>query len=102
MVELLCRTTIRYSDGTPQTKHVITNPIIEVNEGEGTATCRSNYVVFQQTDTLVFQAIVAGRYRDKFLRINGEWRFAERDYSLVDMVGDISQHLRMDLKPSEG
>jgi 3-phenylpropionate/cinnamic acid dioxygenase small subunit len=102
MVDLLCRTTIRYPDGTPRTKHVITNPLIEVDEAEGTATCRSNYVVFQQTDTLPFQAIVAGRYRDHFVRLDGEWRFAERDYSLVDMVGDISQHLRMDLRPSEG
>ena len=99
MVELLGRTTIRYADGTPRTKHVITNPIVEVDEVAGSATCRSNYVVFQQTDTLALQAIVAGRYRDKFVRVGGEWRFAERDYSLVDMVGDISQHLRMNLKP---
>jgi 3-phenylpropionate/cinnamic acid dioxygenase small subunit len=100
MVDLLCRTTIRYSDGTPRTKHVVSNPMIQVDEANGTATCRSNYVVFQQTDTLPFQAIVAGRYHDRFVRIGGEWRFAERDYSLVDMVGDISQHLRMDLRPA--
>jgi 3-phenylpropionate/cinnamic acid dioxygenase small subunit len=98
-VDLICRTTIRHSDGTPRTKHVVTNPIIEVDEGQGTATCRSNYVVFQQTDTLPFQAIVAGRYRDKFVRSGEDWHFTERDYSLVDMVGDISQHLRMDLRP---
>jgi 3-phenylpropionate/cinnamic acid dioxygenase small subunit len=102
MVDLICRTTIRYSDGTPRTKHVVTNPIIEVDEQEGTATCRSNYVVFQRTDTLPLQAIVAGRYRDRFVRISGEWRFAERDYSLVDMVGDVSQHLRMNLRSPAG
>lgn len=100
MVQLICRTTVRYPDGTPRTKHVITNPIIEVEEEAGTAICRSNYVVFQRTETLPLQAIVAGRYRDRFERVDGEWRFSERDYSLVDMVGDVSQHLRFEIKPA--
>lgn len=100
MVQLICRTTIRYPDGTPRTKHVITNPIIEVDEDAGTAVCRSNYVVFQRTETLPFQAIVAGRYRDRFGRVDGKWCFTERDYSLVDMVADISQHVRFEIKPA--
>lgn len=89
---------IRYPDGTPRTKHVTTNPIVEVDEKAGTATCRSYYTVFQQTDTLSLQPIIAGRYHDRFENVDGAWRFAERDYSLVDLVGDLSQHLRMSLK----
>ena len=85
---------IRYPDGTPRTKHVTTNPIVEVDEEAGTATCRSYYTVFQQTDTLPLQAIIAGRYHDRFEHVDGTWRFCERDYSLVDLVGDVSQHLR--------
>ncbi|WP_408591335.1 nuclear transport factor 2 family protein [Novosphingobium sp.] len=79
--------------GTPRTKHVITNPIIMVDDVAGTATCRSLYTVFQQTPALPLQAICAGRYHDSFVRENDAWRFATRDYSLIDFVGDLSQHL---------
>jgi hypothetical protein len=38
------------------------------------------------------QPIVAGRYLDRFARVDGAWRFAERRI-LVDLVGDLSRHL---------
>ena len=82
-----------YPCGTPRTKHVITNPIIHVDEAAGTASCRSYYTVFQQTPDLPLQAVCAGRYHDTFVRDCGEWRFATRDYSLLDFTGDLSQHL---------
>jgi hypothetical protein len=25
--------------------------------------------------------------------VDGAWRFAERDYSRLDLIGDVSQHL---------
>ena len=105
MLDILCRTTIRYPDnsypdGTPRSRHVVSNPIVEVDEDAGTATCRSCYTVFQQTDTLPLQPIVAGRYHDQFERVDGRWRFCRRDYTLVDLVGDTSQHLRFPLKPA--
>lgn len=79
--------------GTPRTKHVITNAIVEVDDAAGTATCRSYYTVIQQTPDLPLQAICAGRYHDSFIRDEGTWRFATRDYSLLDCIGDLSQHL---------
>lgn len=82
-----------YPDGTPLTKHVITNPIVEVDEAAGTATCRSYYTVFQATPDLPLQAICAGRYHDAFVRMGDEWHFSTRDYSLLDLVGDLSQHM---------
>ena len=97
MARLMVATTIRYPDGTPRTKHVITNPIVEVDDDAGTATCRSYYTVLQQTDSLPLQPVVAGRYHDRFGRIDGDWWFTERDYTMLDMVGDVSQHLRMDV-----
>jgi 3-phenylpropionate/cinnamic acid dioxygenase small subunit len=97
MGHLLVSTTIRHADGTPRTKHVLSNPIIEVDEAAGTAACRSYYTVLQQTETLPLQPIVAGRYHDRFRRIEGEWRFTQRDYTMLDLIGDTSQHLRMDL-----
>ena len=95
LLKLWTDSVIRYPDGTPRTKHVTTNPIVEIDDETGTATCRSYYTVFQQTDTLPLQPIVAGRYHDRFEHAAGTWRFTERDYSLVDLVGDISQHLRL-------
>ncbi|MEC3948243.1 nuclear transport factor 2 family protein [Sphingobium sp. HWE2-09] len=82
-----------YPCGTPRTKHVITNPIVEVDEAADTATCRSYYTVFQATPTLPLQAICVGRYHDAFVRMDGQWHFSERDYALLDLVGDVSQHL---------
>jgi 3-phenylpropionate/cinnamic acid dioxygenase small subunit len=83
---------VRYPDGTPRTKHVVTNPIISV-DGD-TATCRSYYTVLQQTDDFSLQVIVSGRYHDRFERVEGGWRFSYRDYSMMDLIGDLSHHLR--------
>lgn len=84
---------VLYPDGTPRTKHVTTNPIIEVDDHAGTASCRSYYTVLQQTDGFPLQPIVVGRYHDRFQRMDGQWRFSYRDYTLIDMVGDVSHHL---------
>lgn len=90
----LWRANVRiYPCGTPRTKHVITNAIVEVDEEAGTATSRSYYTVLQATPDLPLQVICAGRYHDAFARENGEWHFSERDYSLFDLAGDLSQHL---------
>ena len=94
MADLMARTTIRYSDGTPRTRHVITNPIVTVDEAAGTATCRSYYTVMQQVGDLPLQPVVCGHYHDTFVRVDGEWRFHQRDYTLMDLVGDVSRHLR--------
>jgi len=57
---------VLHADGTPRTKHVTTNPIIEVDEEAGTASCRSYYTVLQQTDEFPLQTIVTGRYHDRW------------------------------------
>ncbi len=85
---------ILYPDGTPRTKHVVTNPIIEIDEAEGRATARSYYTVFQQTPEVPLQPVASGRYHDRFERVDGKWRFAYRDYSMLDMVGSIGKHVR--------
>jgi 3-phenylpropionate/cinnamic acid dioxygenase small subunit len=91
---------VLHPDGTPRTKHVISNPIVEVDDGGVTASCRSYYTVLQQTDEFPLQAVAAGRYHDRFERIEGQWRYSYRDYSLIDMVGDVSHHLTYPLKPT--
>lgn len=83
-----------YPDGTPRTKHIITNPIVEVDEVAGTATCRSYYTVIQQAEGQALQPICAGRYHDSFARDDaGHWYFSGRDYSMLDLIGDFSHHL---------
>lgn len=83
-----------YSCGTPCTKHVITNPIIEIDETSGRATIRSYYTVLQATNELPLQPIAAGRYHDEFERFGQTWRFCFRDYSLLELTGDLSFHLK--------
>jgi 3-phenylpropionate/cinnamic acid dioxygenase small subunit len=80
-----------HPNGSPRTTHTTTNPIIHIDEEAGTATCRSVYVVYQQTDTLPLQPIITGRYRDRFERVDGTWRYIERIFS-VSSAGDLSQH----------
>jgi ketosteroid isomerase-like protein len=89
----LLRSTIRiHEDGTPRTKHVTTNIIVEVDDVAGTATGRSYFSVLQAATGLGLQVIVAGRYRDRFARHDGRWRFIERRFT-TDLVGDVSRHL---------
>jgi 3-phenylpropionate/cinnamic acid dioxygenase small subunit len=84
-----------YPCGTPRTRHVISNPIVDIDEASGTATVRACYTVLQATDTLPLQPIAAGRYLDEFERVDGVWRFSFRDYSHLDMMGDLRGHLLM-------
>lgn len=82
-----------HGDGTPRTRHVITNPIVEVDEARDRATCRSCYTVLQATDQVPLQVVAAGRYHDEFERVDGRWRFRYRDYTMLDMTGNLSDHL---------
>ena len=84
-------------DGSPRTRHVTTNVVIEVDEPAGTASSRSSYTVFQQTDELPLQAIIVGRYRDTFHRVDGRWCFDTREM-IVDLTGDLGHHLLFDLR----
>ncbi len=85
-------TTRRYADGTPRTKHVTTNLILEVDAEAGRAAARSYWTVLQAVEGLPLQPILAGRYHDRFARSGGAWRFTERRYS-IDLVGDVSRHM---------
>jgi len=86
-------TLIVYDDGTPRTRHLVTNVIIEVDEQMGTAAARSYFTALQALPGLALQPIASGRYRDRFARRGGQWRFLERRVS-VDLAGDLSHHLR--------
>lgn len=87
-------TTRRFDDGTPKTKHLTTNSIVELSDGDH-ATVRSYFVVFQKVDGGPLQPIAAGRYHDTLERTDGGWEFRERRM-LPEMWGDVSNHLLFD------
>ena len=93
----LYRSTNRvHPDGTLMTRHLTTNAIVDIDEAAGTATARSSFVVLQATPEVPLQPIVTGRYRDRFARHDVEWWFAEREMG-VEQIGDVSDHLLIDL-----
>ena len=80
-------------DGIPSTKHVISNVTIEIADDRTTATARSYFTVLQARPDFPLQPVIAGRYHDRFERVDDAWRFADRQI-IPDLIGDLSRHLR--------
>jgi 3-phenylpropionate/cinnamic acid dioxygenase small subunit len=95
IAKLFATTTRRYPEhgNTPRTRHLVLNPIVEL-DGD-TATARSTFCVVQATETLPLRPVVVGRYVDTFSRDDHGWHFTERRVD-VEMVGDVSAHLTVD------
>lgn len=84
-----------YEDtGTPRTRHVSSNLIVD-QESPSSVRTQSNVVVFQAAPGFPLQPIIASSYRDRFEKVNGRWRFAERRIGMhtPDLFGDLSSHL---------
>ena len=77
--------------GTPRTRHVTSNVIIEP-DGADAARSSSYVLVHQATPALTLQPIIGGGYRDRFARVDGRWRFTERRMEM-DLFGNLSAHL---------
>lgn len=82
-----------FEDGTPRTRHVTTNIVIELDNDSGTARARAYYTVFQAVHDFPLQPIACGRYCDRFERAGHKWHFAERSVQ-TDLAGDVSHHRR--------
>ena len=67
VTEQMTAFTRRYDDGTPRTRHVTTNLIIELDDAATGATCRSSYCVLQVVAGSL-QPIIVGRYHDAFAK----------------------------------
>jgi ketosteroid isomerase-like protein len=93
------RSTRRYEDGTPRSKHVMTNVIVDVAEDGDTAQSRSYFTVLQAVrGALALQPVIAGRYRHRYERVDGAWRVTSM-HVIIDLVGDLSHHMLFDLAP---
>jgi hypothetical protein len=82
-----------FPDGTPRTRHICTNVLIEIDGDIAKSRCYVN--VMQQTPDLPLQSIAVGIYADAFERFEGDWRFTDR---LVTgfMAGNVSAHRAKD------
>ncbi len=62
----------RLHDGSPRTKHLVADTVMEVAPDGSSLVARSSYVVLQAVDgELALQPIIAGRYVDSFERVDG-------------------------------
>jgi SnoaL-like domain len=101
---LYARTTRRYEDGTPRTKHVMTNVMVDVDDdggagGGGTASSRSYFTVLQAVPgELGLQPVIAGRYRHGYELVDGHWRVTSM-HIMIDLMGDLGHHMLFDLAP---
>ncbi len=91
--------TILYADGTPRTKHLISNVAIDLDGDRARA--RSYVTVLQQTDTLPLQPIASGRYVDELARVEGAWVFTDRMLTSF-LLGDRSQHVEWSEPSGDG
>lgn len=85
---------ILYSDGTPRTKHTISNIELDIDEENHRAQGHCYVTVFQQTDDFPLQAIYSGDYFDEFECVEGVWRFSKREIR-NSLIGDMSAHLKV-------
>ena len=84
---------IVYDDGSPRTKHVISNIDITLADSGSEATGHSYVQVYQKAPDRPLQVIFAGEYFDEFRCMGGERSFANRDIR-YPLFGDLSGHLK--------
>lgn len=97
ILALYQHSTRRYPEGTPRTRHVVCNPVIDIDPDGLHAQARSTFVVLQSTEDLPLQPIVVGRYHDRFACTDGQWHFIAREMH-PELKGDLSRHLLFDLQ----
>ena len=96
---LYTRTTRRYEDGTPHTKHVMTNVMVDVADDGATASSRSYFTVFQAVPgALTLQPVIAGRYRHSYERTEERWRVRAMHIT-IDLMGELGHHMLFDPAP---
>ena len=83
----------RLHEGSPRTKHLVVDTVLEPSADGGAMVARSSYLVLQAVDgVLPLQPIIAGRYLDSFERTETGWSWTERRFA-VDLMGDLAHHL---------
>lgn len=65
------------ADGMSATAHEVTNLLIEVAETAGTASARAYWTVYRNVPGEPRDALLSGRYANRFERRDGKWLFVE-------------------------
>jgi hypothetical protein len=84
---------LKTPEGSPRTKHLLTNLTVEVDPGDITASALCYWTVLQNVESgRAINIILSGQYADRFEKSEGTWRFADR-LIVVDLTGDASADL---------
>jgi hypothetical protein len=81
---------VRLYEGIPRTRHMICNLIVEP-DGPGMARATSAVFVLQDAPGVPLQPIITGDYADRFVKVEGDWRFSER-FITNDLFGNLTAH----------
>ncbi|MEJ2533821.1 MAG: nuclear transport factor 2 family protein [Halioglobus sp.] len=91
--DLMSAFTRLYPDnGTPHTKHMTTNVMVELDDDGQTAGSQAYCIVFQALPDFPLQPVIGVRYQDRFEKTETGWRFSRRRME-TDLIGDLSRHL---------
>jgi ketosteroid isomerase-like protein len=70
---------LRASERSKQTTHLLTDVTIDVAAGADTATAHSRWTILEDVASgHGVSATKCGQYHDRFERVGGRWRFADR------------------------
>ncbi|KXU33803.1 hypothetical protein A0J57_03955 [Sphingobium sp. 22B] len=77
--------------GDPLTRHVISNHSIHLDGNKGSGI--SYYTVYQRPPGQAYQIVLAGRYEDRFEKMDGVWHFMEKNI-VAEYLNDVGYHAR--------
>jgi hypothetical protein len=81
---------LKPSDGSPRTKHLLTNLTVDVEPEASTASGHCYWTVLQNIGPgHPISIILSGQYTDTFEKVDGAWCFADRLIT-VDLTGTPS------------
>jgi hypothetical protein len=92
------RTNIVYPEGGRRTKEIYSNIVVQIHLETGTAASMTSFTVAQQVPGEPFALLVAGRYEDRWERVDGVWRWADR-YIVAQYSNDLSKHMHSGSQP---
>ena len=79
-------------NGTPHTKHMTTNVMVELDDSGRGASAQAYCIVFQALADFPLQPVIAVRYQDRFEKTGQRWHFTRRRME-TELLGDLSRHL---------
>ncbi len=81
-------------------KEIYHNIIVDVDPGAGTAQSLTSYTVAMQVPDsgAPFELLVAGRYEDRWRRVEGDWVWTHRHIA-VEFMNDLDRHMHPGTQP---